>query len=68
MTFFRLFGKMQLPKWLTQRFSKDTDEGVGIRGAGASSQADFGEPITEEDLLFGLNVSRWLIATCSRLP
>jgi len=45
---------MQLLKWLTRRSAKDTDSGLGIRGAGASSQADFGEPISEEDLLFAV--------------
>jgi phage-related protein (TIGR01555 family) len=46
---------MQLPKWLLRRSAKDTDDdGLGIRGAGASSQADFGEPITEADLLFAV--------------
>ena len=41
--------------WLRHRFGADTAiDTVGIRGAGASSQADFGEPINEEDLLFGV--------------
>ncbi|MCJ7423117.1 DUF1073 domain-containing protein, partial [Candidatus Bathyarchaeota archaeon] len=39
--------------WLKRRFASDTStETVGIRGAGASSQADFGDPINEQDLLF----------------
>jgi hypothetical protein len=41
--------------WLRRRFAGDTStDTVGIRGAGASSQADFGEPINEEDLLFAV--------------
>jgi hypothetical protein len=41
--------------WLRRRFGADTStETIGIRGAGASSQADFGEPINEQDLLFAV--------------
>jgi hypothetical protein len=41
--------------WLRRRFGADTSiDTVGIRGAGASSHADFGEPINEEDLLFAV--------------
>ena len=41
--------------WLRRRIGVDTStDTVGIRGAGASSQADFGEPISEEDLLFAV--------------
>ena len=41
--------------WLRRRFAGDTStESVGIRGAGGASQADFGEPINEEDLLFAV--------------
>jgi len=60
---------MRLPKWLGWFAAKDVadpakgseelavdsaSDGLGIRGAGASSQADFGEPINEADLLFGV--------------
>jgi hypothetical protein len=41
--------------WLKRRFASDTStDTVGIRGAGALSQADFGEPINEQDLLFAV--------------
>jgi hypothetical protein len=41
--------------WLKRRIGTDTlTDTVGIRGAGASSRADFGEPINEEDLLFAV--------------
>jgi hypothetical protein len=45
---------MKLPRWLSRRRSKDTAEGLGVRGAGAQSQADFGQAITEADLLFAV--------------
>jgi phage-related protein (TIGR01555 family) len=41
--------------WLRRRFAGDTlTSSTGIRGAGAESQADFGEPIDEADLLFAV--------------
>jgi len=41
--------------WLKRRAAGDTStDTVGIRGAGASSQADFGDPINEQDLLFAV--------------
>lgn len=41
--------------WLKRRFAGDAStKSTGIRGAGAESQADFGEPINEEDLLFSV--------------
>jgi len=40
---------------LKKRFAYDSDLATsGIRGAGAKSQADFGDPITEEDLLWAV--------------
>ena len=40
---------------LRKRFAFDSDlETSGIRGAGARSQADFGDPIIEEDLLWAV--------------
>ena len=40
--------------WLKRRVAGDTStDTVGIRGAGASSQANFGDPIDTSDLLFG---------------
>ena len=39
--------------WLKRFFAKDTAE-PGIRGAGATSKADFGDPITNVDLLFAV--------------
>ena len=52
---------MQLPKWLSRRsagdskVAADTDnDGLGIRGAGASAQAEFGQVIDEQDLLFAV--------------
>lgn len=51
----RLVEEMQLPKWLLRRSAKDTaDDALGIRGAGTEAQANFGEPITEADLLFAV--------------
>jgi len=42
--------------WLKQRFATETDttETLGIRGAGATSQARFGEPISLDDLIFAV--------------
>ncbi len=42
--------------WLTGRSAKDsgTSDPLGIRGAGAESQADFGEAIDKDDLLFAV--------------
>ncbi len=40
-------------KWIKRIFAKDTAE-PGIRGAGATSQADFGTPISDTDLLFAV--------------
>ena len=41
--------------WLRRRFAGDTlTERTGIRGAGALSQADFGQSINDEDLLFAV--------------
>jgi hypothetical protein len=41
--------------WLKRRFAGDTStDTVGIRGAGASSQANFGDPIDVSDLLFSV--------------
>lgn len=40
--------------WLKRSLATDTSDTFGIRGAGASSQADFGEPINSQDLLFAV--------------
>ena len=41
--------------WLKRRFARDTlTMSTGIRGAGALSQADFGQPVNSEDLLFAV--------------
>jgi len=41
--------------WLKRRVATESDgTGLGIRGAGESSQATFGEPINIQDLLFAV--------------
>jgi len=60
---------MRLPKWPRWFAAKDAaspakgseelavdsaSDGLGIRGAGATSHADFGQPINQADLLFSV--------------
>lgn len=43
-----------LKVFVGHKIATDTTETIGIRGAGAQNQADFGAPINDVDLLFAV--------------